>query len=98
MPTFVVLTKLSPEALKRPQSAEDLGRQVTQRIHQEIPEAKWVGSYALLGPYDYLDIFDAPSEEVAQKVTMLIRSFGHATTETWVATPWDRYLGLVRGL
>lgn len=98
MPTFVVLTKLSPEALKKPQSAEDLGRQVTQRIHREVPEAKWVGSYALLGPFDYLDIFDAPSEEVAQKVTLLIRSFGHATTETWVATPWDRYVNLIQGL
>jgi len=27
-----------------------------------------------------------------------VRSFGHATTETWVATAWDRFTKLARSL
>jgi uncharacterized protein with GYD domain len=46
----------------------------------------------VLGPCDYIDIFEAPSSEAATKVSLLVRSFGHATTETWIATPWKRFL------
>jgi hypothetical protein len=31
-------------------------------------------------------------------VSLLVRSFGHATTETWVVTPWDRFMSLAAGL
>ena len=34
---------------------------------------KWVVNYAILGPYDYMDIFEAPDETVAAKVVMIIR-------------------------
>jgi uncharacterized protein with GYD domain len=47
---------------------------------------------------DYLDIFEEPDSDAATKVALLIRSFGNATTETWVATPWDRFLSLASGL
>jgi uncharacterized protein with GYD domain len=50
-----------------------------------------VANYAILGPCDYLDVFEAPDETVAAKVVMIIRSYGHATTETWTAMPWERF-------
>jgi uncharacterized protein with GYD domain len=59
---------------------------------------KWLANYAVLGPCDYLDIFEAPDNDAATKVALLVRSFGHATTETWVLTPWDRYEGMAKGL
>lgn len=98
MPTYVMLTKLSPEALKRPGSVADLNKQVEDRIRQECPKVKWVANYAVLGPCDYLDIFEAPDSDSATNVALLVRSFGHATTETWVATPWDRFIELARSL
>jgi len=96
MPTYIMLTKLSPEALTKPQAVEELGIKVTQKIHEDCPQVSWVGSYSLLGPYDYLDIFEAPDEGIASQVALIIRSFGHATTETWTATPWERYVELAR--
>jgi len=98
MATYVMLTKLSPEALKRPGIVTELNSQVEDRIRQECPSVRWVGNYAVLGPCDYLDIFEAPDPEVATKVALLVRSFGHASTETWVATPWDRFVELAKGL
>lgn len=96
MATYVLLTRLSPTATEKPRDMEELGRQVTDKIHQMVPDARWVSSYAVMGPYDYLDIFEAPDERTAAKVALIIRSFGHATTEMWTATPWEQFVRVLR--
>ena len=98
MPNFAMMTKLSPEALKQPDAVTGLNREVENRIRKECPEVKWLANYALLGPFDYLDIFEAPSTDTATKVSLIVRSFGHASTETWVATQWDRFANLAEEL
>lgn len=98
MATYVMLTRLSPEALARPEIVTDLNRRVEERIRRECKGVKWLANYAVLGPCDYLDIFGAPDPDSATKVALLVRSFGHATTETWVATQWDRFVKLAKGL
>ena len=98
MPTYVLLTKVSPQAVKDPKSLEDLGKKVIEKIKANCPEVNWIASYAVLGPYDYLDIFEAPDDNSAAKVSVIIRSFGHAITETWSATPWGGFLDLIRGV
>ena len=91
MTTYILLTKLSPEAVSKSGAILELGKAVAEKLKSQCPEAKWVSSYAILGGCDYLDIFEAPDETAASKVALVIRSFGHATTETWVATPWHRF-------
>lgn len=98
MATFAMLTRLSPEALKRPQSIEELNAEVEAKIKAACPNVKWLANYAVLGPCDYLDIFEAPDSDTATKVALLVRSFGHATTEVWVVTPWDRFESMVKEL
>ena len=58
----------------------------------------WRANYAVLGPYDYLDIFEAPDIEAAMKVSTLVRTFGHTHTEVWAATEWQRFKEIVRDL
>jgi uncharacterized protein with GYD domain len=91
MMTFAMLTRLSPDALKDPGTIEDLARRVTGEIERKCPHVRWVVNYAMLGPYDYLDIFEATDEHEAAKVAAIVRSLGHATTETWTLVPWKRY-------
>jgi len=98
MATFAILTRLSPESITRPESIAELNQKVATRIKKDCPGVKWLANYAVLGPCDYLDIFEAPDNDAATKVTLLVRSFGHATTETWVLTPWDRFEGMAKGL
>lgn len=98
MATYIMLTRLSPTALTSPGSVSELNRQVEGRIKEQCPEVKWLANYAVLGPYDYLDIFEAPDAEAATRVALLIRSFGHASTEIWCATAWDRFLELATSL
>jgi uncharacterized protein with GYD domain len=95
MATYVMLTRLTPEAVKTPGDLQRLEQAVSERVRKECPEVKWVANYAVLGPCDYLDLFEAPDETVAAKVVMIVRSFGHAQTETWTALPWPRFKVLI---
>jgi uncharacterized protein with GYD domain len=95
MPTYVVLTRLTPETVKTPGALKKLEKAVSEAIRRECPAVKWLANYAILGPCDYLDVFEAPDETVAAKVIVLLRSFGHAQTETWTALPWDRFEKLI---
>jgi len=95
MGTYIMMPRLSPEAVARPQSLTELNDRVAARIKAECPDVKWVANYAVLGSCDYLDIFEAPDADAATKVALIVRSFGHATTETWIATQWDRFESLV---
>jgi uncharacterized protein with GYD domain len=93
-----MLTRLSPEALKKPESVGELNKRAEERIKKDCPGVKWIANYAVLGPCDYVDIFEAPDTDTATKVALLIRSFGHGTTDTWMATQWDRFLSLATTL
>jgi len=96
MITFIMLTRLSPDAVRSPQALEQLERSAMERVRKDCPDVEWVSSYAILGPHDYLDIFRAKDVETAAKVSALIRTFGHAHTEIWTATEWDRFKEIVR--
>lgn len=96
MSTYIMTTKLSPESLKQLGSVEEVGRRIGEKIKAHTPQVKWLGHYALLGPYDYLDIFEAPNETVAAEVSMVTASLGNATTETWPAIPYDRFVQIAK--
>ena len=97
MATYILLTRLAPESVRSPTDLKRLEKAVEQRIRKDCPDVRWIANYAVLGPYDYLDVFEAPDEAVAARVAMILRSVGHATTETWTALPWERYKKLIPG-
>ena len=45
-----------------------------------------------MGRFDVVDIVEADSPAEVAKAAMVIRTFGHATTETMHATPWKDFL------
>jgi uncharacterized protein with GYD domain len=79
MPTYVMLTRVSPEIVGSPQTLEELERRAMDQIGEHCPEVKWRQSFAILGPYDYLDIFEAPDNDSATKVSTLIRAHRSCT-------------------
>lgn len=94
MATYMMLTRLTSRALESPEDLGTLGRTVEDLIKQEAPEARWISSYSVLGPYDYVDIYEASNEEVAMKVALAVRNVSGAQTETYVLTPFQRFAQL----
>jgi uncharacterized protein with GYD domain len=95
MKTFILLTKLSPEVSKQIKYREQIGREWLEQVKQKCPEVKFVSHYALLGAYDFMDIYEAPDEESAAKVSMISLSNGAMTAESLIAIPYKRFLELV---
>ncbi|MCK4305231.1 MAG: GYD domain-containing protein [Candidatus Eisenbacteria sp.] len=94
MQTFVLMTKLSPEISREMRNREKLGRAWLDQVRTKCPEVKFIAHYALLGQYDFLDIYEAPNEEVAAKVSLISRVNGAVQAESWSAIPYKRFVEL----
>lgn len=94
MQTFILLTKLSPEACRQMGERAELGRVWLDRVREKCPEVKFVSHYALLGDYDFLDIYEAPDEETAAKVSMISLENGAFQAKSLIAIKYKRFLEL----
>ena len=92
MPRYMLMTRLSPSALHDADARRSAGRQWLERVKDKCPEVKWIAHYAILGPYDFMDLYDAPDAETAQKVSLLSRAEGAVAAESWQALPYEQYL------
>ncbi len=92
MPIFVILSRISPQAFDDPRDFKDLAKNVSEKIKRQCPGVSWKDSFATLGRFDVVDIVEATDAKEVEKAAMIIRAYGHASTETLVATPWKEFL------
>ena len=92
MATYIILSRFSPEAFDDPKKFKDLAAEVSAKIKKQCPDINWRGSFATLGRFDVVDLVEAEDPKQIEKAAMIIRSYGHSTTETLVATPWKEFL------
>jgi uncharacterized protein with GYD domain len=95
MNTYVILSRFSPEAFRDPRDFKKLAEAVSSRIKSECPGVRWKNSYATLGRFDVVDIVETDDPEQIEKVAMIIRAYGHSTTETLAGTPWKEFLRML---
>jgi uncharacterized protein with GYD domain len=98
MPTFVLMTKLSPELLGDPRGRRAVGKEWLKKVSSHCAGVHWLKHYALLGRYDFMDIYDAPDFETAHRVSYISRAEGAVEAESWQALPYERYVELVEDL
>ena len=92
MATYVILSKISPGAFRHPKEYKQQVEAVTEKIKRDCPGVKWKDSYATLGRFDIIDIIESDDPKEAEKASMLIRAYGHSSTEVLSATPWKEFL------
>ncbi len=96
MPIFILATKLQNLDLVKKRKQQ--GEEFLKLVRDKVPNIKWIAHYAILGPYDFLDIFEVKDELEAAKVSLLSRSAGATFAESWTAIPYIEFLELVDDL
>ena len=96
MPIYILATKLqNPDLVEK---RKETGEKWLKVMKEKLPDIKWIAHYAILGPYDFLDIFEAKNEREAAKVSLLSRARGAVFAESWTAIPYKNYLELINEL
>lgn len=86
MPTFVMLIKMSRELAGNLASLEEVERRLVDKSRDACPEVTVTTHLALLGPYDFLDVVEATSQEMAFRMASVMMASGlAASVETWSA-------------
>ncbi len=98
MPTFILVTKLSSGSMDQLKHRDELGHEWREKVKKNCPGVKFIGHYALLGKYDFLDIFEAKDEEEAAKVSWISTANGAFWAESWTAIPYNRFIEITKGL
>ena len=93
MPTFVLLSTLTPEGVQTIKNNPQRIREVNKEIEQlgATVKAQW----ATLGHFDFVNVVEAPDEATIAKVSMELGSRGTAKYETLVAIPIDDFISSV---
>ncbi len=96
MPIYILATKLqNPDLVEK---RKEQGEKFLELVKDKVPNIKWIAHYAILGPYDFLDIFEAKNELEAAKVSLISRAAGAALAESWTAIPYTDFLKLAEDL
>ncbi len=96
MATYMLMTKLSPEITANMKDRATQGRDWLDQVKEKCPEVKFLAHYGLLGPYDFCDIYEAPNEDTAAKVSMISLANGAIQAESWITIPYKKVLDLVK--
>ena len=90
MPTFVMLSKLTPEGVQTVKNNPSRIREVNEEIEQigATVKAQW----AVLGQYDFVNVVEAPDAQTMARVSLELGSRGTAQYETLSAIPIDDFI------
>jgi len=90
MAVYVMLTTLTDEGRKTIKENPERIKEVNKEV--EAMGVKIVAQYAVLGPYDFVNVIDAPSNEVIARVAMELGARGTLQTMTMAAMPLDDFI------
>lgn len=95
MATYILLTKLSPTESKKIHNRAKLGHVWLEEVKAKCPEVTFKAHYALLGRYDFMDIYEAPNEKIAAKVSLIGLANGAYLAESITAIPYKEFTELI---
>ncbi len=93
MAIYVMLTSLTDEGRKTVRESPERIKEVNQEV--EAMGAKILAQYALLGPYDFINILEAPDNKVITIIAMELSSRGTLHTMTMAAMTLDEFISSI---
>jgi len=90
VPTYIMLTTLTPEGVQTIKNNPQRIREVNAEIEQlgATVKAQW----STLGQYDFINVVEAPDEKTMARVSLELGSRGTARYESLAAIPIDDFI------
>ena len=96
MPTFIMLSTLTDDGAETVKENPDRIREVREELEQQFG-IRVLAQYAVLGPYDFVNIIEAPDIETAARVSAEMAARGSVKIQTLAAIPVDEFIARLKG-
>jgi uncharacterized protein with GYD domain len=90
MPTYIMLTTLTPEGVQTVKNNPQRIREVNTEVEQLGASVKQ--QWSVLGRFDFVSIVEAPDESTMARVSLELGSRGTGRFETLSAIPIDDFI------
>jgi len=90
MPTYILLSTLTDEGRKTVKERPERIKEVNKEI--EALGVKVIAQYAVLGPYDFVNVVEAPDNKTIAHVSMELGSRGTIQIMSLAAIPIDEFI------
>ena len=94
MPRYILLSTLTAEGRKTIKEKPERIREVNREI--EAFGAKVVIQYAVLGPYDFVNVVEAPDNETITRVSVELGARGTVQIMSLPAIPIDKFIAMAK--
>lgn len=94
MPTYILLSTLTAEGRKTIKENPERILEVNKEI--EIFGAKVISQYAVLGPYDFVNVVEAPNNEAITRVSLELGSRGTVKIMSLPAIPIENIIDMAK--
>jgi uncharacterized protein with GYD domain len=90
VPTFIMLTQLTPEGVQTVKNNPARIREVNKEVESLGASVK--AQWACLGQYDFINVIEAPDERTMARVSLELGSRGTGRYESLSAIPIDEFI------
>lgn len=94
MAVYLLLTTLTEEGRKEIEAFPERLKELNKEV--EHMGVKILDQYALLGQYDFVNIVEAPSDEIAAKLSIHLSARAELSTLTLPAIPLDNLIATLK--
>jgi uncharacterized protein with GYD domain len=90
VPTYILLSSLNPGGLETLKERPERLREVNQEIERMGATVK--EQYAVLGPFDFVTILEAPDNATVAKISVSMGARGTVRIQSLPATPVEEFI------
>lgn len=94
MPTYILLSNLTDDGWKTVKEKPERIKEVNKEI--ESFGVRVISQYAVLGPYDFANIVEAPDNRTISKVSLELGSRGTVKIMSMAAIPIDEFISSMK--
>ncbi|MDQ7827475.1 MAG: GYD domain-containing protein [Armatimonadota bacterium] len=94
MPTYIMLSTLTEGGAETLRSRPERVREVNREI--EGMGVRVLQQYAVLGPYDFVNVVEAPDNDTVARVSVELAARGSVRIMTLPAIPMDDFIARLR--